>query len=336
MKTTKNKPSISIVVPLYNVEPYIIDCLMSVANQKYEGAIECIIVDDCGTDRSLELASRFIEGYVGPIKFSILHRKDNGGLSSARNDGSNSCKGDYILFLDSDDELTDTALISLTAPLDDFPYDFVIANYVTLGANIEGPRLLMDEGEVEKDRIFPSFLEERWYMMAFNKLTKRQFILDNSLYFEDGLIHEDNIWSFKYAYYASSMYVLRSNCYIYKVRPGSITTSENIKGRLDALQTIYGLYVDFINVNKLEMTPILWNFLQTFFLRAVQKAKENKAIVSFSKVYKNLRKHKLRSGGIRLDKGFVRRYVRDFHLLLPGSLSIIYIKLLLWGVDRNY
>lgn len=66
---------ISIIIPTYNVAPYIIECLESVASQTYQGVIECIVVDDCGTDESIPLAQEFIDSYKGNIKFRICHRE---------------------------------------------------------------------------------------------------------------------------------------------------------------------------------------------------------------------------------------------------------------------
>ena len=82
---------VSIVIPVYNVEAYIIECLESVARQTYRGEMECLIVDDCGADESIALAEDFIRSYQGDIHFQILHHDHNRGLAAARNTGANSC-----------------------------------------------------------------------------------------------------------------------------------------------------------------------------------------------------------------------------------------------------
>ena len=79
--------SISIIIPIYNVEPYIASCLHSVMAQTYTGSIECILVDDCGQDDSIGVAKKVIANYQGPIRFHILHHEHNRGLSAARNTG---------------------------------------------------------------------------------------------------------------------------------------------------------------------------------------------------------------------------------------------------------
>ncbi len=68
------QPKISIIIPIYNVEEYITDCLQSVMRQTYQGTIECILVDDCGTDKSIAIAGQVIADYQGPIEF---HNQSN-------------------------------------------------------------------------------------------------------------------------------------------------------------------------------------------------------------------------------------------------------------------
>ena len=93
---------VSIIIPIYNVAPYIKRCLQSVADQTYKD-IECILIDDCGSDNSINLAKEFIYDYKGNILFTILHHEENKGLSAARNTGLRYAKGEYVYFLDSDD-----------------------------------------------------------------------------------------------------------------------------------------------------------------------------------------------------------------------------------------
>lgn len=87
---------ISVIIPIYNVEPYIEDCLKSVATQTCltQGVqLECILVDDCGKDQSIPICERFIDDYSGPIAFQILHHDHNRGLSAARNTGMQVAQG---------------------------------------------------------------------------------------------------------------------------------------------------------------------------------------------------------------------------------------------------
>ena len=98
-------PMVSVIIPLYNVEEYLRQCLDSVVCQTLSN-IEIICVDDGSPDRSAEIAAEYVEKYPN-VK---LIRKENGGLSSARNAGLEAAQGDYVFFLDSDDKITQEAL----------------------------------------------------------------------------------------------------------------------------------------------------------------------------------------------------------------------------------
>ena len=99
------KPVVSILIPVYNVRDYIIRCLDSVAAQSYDGAMECILVDDCGTDGSIVEAQSYIDQYKGNVVFRIVHHVRNRGLAAARNTGVAAATGDFVMHLDSDDWL---------------------------------------------------------------------------------------------------------------------------------------------------------------------------------------------------------------------------------------
>ena len=75
------KIKISIIVPVYNVEPYIRECFSSIAAQTYKGEMECIFMDDCGQDNSVNILDKLIADYHGDISFSIIHHEHNKGLS---------------------------------------------------------------------------------------------------------------------------------------------------------------------------------------------------------------------------------------------------------------
>ena len=162
---------ISIIVPVYNVEAYIEDCLKSITAQTYKGDIECIIVNDCTPDSSCAIIERFIEKYNGAIDFKFLHHTKNRGLSAARNTGIDAATGDYIYFIDSDDEITPECIGLLTEPIENNKYDFVIGDYATIGSNNEYPPILLNEGQITtKEEIRKTFFTHKWYMMAWNKL----------------------------------------------------------------------------------------------------------------------------------------------------------------------
>ena len=177
---------ITIIIPVYNVEPYIEDCLKSVASQTYKGDIECIIVNDCTPDNSCAVIDRFINKYDGAIEFKLLHHTVNRGLSAARNTGIDAATGDYIYFLDSDDEITPDCIELLAAPLEKEKYDFVIGDYIIIGHKKEIPPLLLEDNKMYKgEYIKKTFFTSQWYVMAVNKLCNIEFARKEKLYFAD-------------------------------------------------------------------------------------------------------------------------------------------------------
>lgn len=128
-----DKPSISIVIPVYNVESYVEACIKSVMSQTYDGEMECIMVDDCGTDDSMVKVESVISDYLGPITFRIFHHTHNRGLSAARNTGMDAATGDYLFFIDSDDEITSDCIETLVTPVfDDNSIEMVQGNTIEI------------------------------------------------------------------------------------------------------------------------------------------------------------------------------------------------------------
>lgn len=216
-------PKVSIIIPVYNVEPYIEECLQSVMRQSYKGAIECILVDDCGNDNSMEVAERLVTAYKGPIDFKVLHHEHNRGLSAARNTGTDASCGEYVYFLDSDDWISDDCIERLTQPLDLEQYDFVIGHYVRDGKDYI---VTCPEGQYHTNG---------WKLngpcgipvSACNKLFRKSFLFDNQLSFEVGKLLEDSIFSFDLACVGGKYYVIQYVTYYYRRRENSISTRES-------------------------------------------------------------------------------------------------------------
>lgn len=239
---------ITIVVPIYNVAPYITDCIQSIMRQTYQGKMECLLIDDCGTDNSIEIVEGILKSYQGKIDFKICNHDRNRGLSAARNTGINHATGEYIYFLDSDDEITSDCIEKLSSPLNKESYDFVIGGYRITGIKHSAPPLLLADGMALKDlNIMQDYYDGKWYMMVCGKLCNLSFLRKNQLFFEEGLIHEDELWSFQLACLAQSMYVVNQETYIYKIREGSITMNQKTQERKAvAFQKIIGCMADFL------------------------------------------------------------------------------------------
>ncbi len=218
---------ISVIIPVYNVSLYIDECLESVAAQTYKD-IECILIDDCGTDDSMAKVRSFVQGYKGQVEFLVEYHDRNKGLSEARNTGIKRASGDYIYFLDSDDFLSPDCLESLTECLKSHPEVEMVQGSrkeKDIGAigyyedcEIGGVTYLDNPRDIRK-----AYYTSKLPVMAWNKLIKRSVLMENELYFPAGLYHEDLLWTYFLAKNLTCMAVCNKVTYIYRHTDSSIT-----------------------------------------------------------------------------------------------------------------
>ena len=237
---------VSIVIPIYNVEPYILECLQSVANQTFQEGLECILVDDCGTDESVQVAEQFLKSYQGEIHFELVHHEKNGGLSAARNTGIRASHGEYLYFLDSDDTIKPNCIEQLLNLAEKHKADLVIGFYETGDDRMSQfdkiyyPEIVSDKGQIKRMLLNYDYLP----VTAANRLVKREFFFEKQLFFEEGIIHEDNYWTFFLAKHVNRMAICKEKVYNYRLTQGSITNKVNVKKETLAYQT---MIVDFCN-----------------------------------------------------------------------------------------
>lgn len=224
--------SISIIIPVYNVRDYITECLVSVAEQTYTKGVECLIVDDCAKDDSILLAQAFIDKYQGEIDFRILRHERNRGLSAARNTGIANARGTYVLFVDSDDTIMPDCLFHLVNVVHRYP----TAEIIAAGAKTNWKGL---EKQFTMEKPFPDFADNpQWIartmlmrggkdgipVTAWNRLVKKDFLLEHKLLFREGILHEDELWNFMLAQKVRYIAFCKHDTYFYRTRPQSIMT----------------------------------------------------------------------------------------------------------------
>jgi len=252
---------VSIIIPIFNVEPYIERCLMSALNQTYQN-IEIILVDDCGQDNSMVIAKQIIENHPNDCKVHILKHEHNRGLSVARNTGIEAATGEYIYFLDSDDEITLDCIEKLSKPLEKQELDFVIGNYqkFLIGGKISQSKL--KQGILYgNDKILHDYLTYKWYELAVNKLLNKKFMLDHKLFFAEGLLNEDILWSFMLACQAKSMGMIQDCTYNYYKRDGAITQIDLDKGLPHLLRIVQELRIYAVK-NDLSLNVEAYNYIE--------------------------------------------------------------------------
>lgn len=252
------KTDISIILPVYNVEEYLEECLESLIAQTY-GNFEVIAVNDGSKDNSLNILKRYEDKFE---KIKIINQ-ENRGLSAARNTGLEHSQGEYVLFLDSDDMLKENALEKLffmakNKNLDLIVYDALAFDEVTGKQSLKKysrkniySNSIMDledflEGECKK---YISLSQLHFY--------KSSVIKDNCLKFKEGLLHEDTHFSIISYNYVKRIGYLDEMLYLRRYRPNSIMTGNLYKNN-KSLESYLWIINDFKNIKS---TNTLYNNL---------------------------------------------------------------------------
>ena len=222
-------PKISVIIPVYNVECYLGECLDSVCNQSLQD-IEIICINDGSTDRSLQI----LQNYAKQDSRVFIINQKNHGLSYSRNVGFNHARGKYIYFLDSDDYIATDCLERLCEAMDSENLEILLFNASVFGdEGVEEKRLINEENYFKRVQNYPAKCsgEELFALFKHNKeyitpvstqIYARDFLCRNSLLFYDGIIHEDELYTFQCLLLAEKAGCLNKQLYFRRVRNSSI------------------------------------------------------------------------------------------------------------------
>lgn len=236
----KAEQLVSVIVPCYNVEKYLVECVNSIVNQTYEN-LEIILLNDCSTDHTLDVM-RELEKLDDRIQ--IVDLKQNQGLSAVRNIGFDLSNGKYISFVDSDDMISknfyemlvgtiesDDTIDIVACPLKYFP----ITNFDKVppknGLSIESNNFIT-EFEFEKTDLIKK--DSVTFVVQMNKLFRRSIL--EGLRFPEGRVHEDLYLSYEEYAKARKVAFINGTYYFYRQnREGSITNKMSAKRINDAV-----------------------------------------------------------------------------------------------------
>ncbi len=220
---------ISILIPLYNVEAYIVHCLETVASQTYTGSMECIIVDDRGSDRSILLVEDFISHYKGAITFKIIRHTHNRGLAVARNTAVDVASGDFVSFLDADDWLEETALEDLMLMQEQTDADIVSGS--ALMHKMDGEEELTQPHYANPMEMVHRTIELTLDHVLWGRVIRRSLYIDHQIKAQEGVNYgEDHHTLPKLAYYSSKVATLDKVVYHYnRMNPNSYLSQKSSK-----------------------------------------------------------------------------------------------------------
>ena len=208
----------SLILPIYNVEDYLEDCLLSILNQSFKD-FECLLIDDGSTDYSSKICEKFIEE---DSKFKYFYKK-NGGLSDARNFGLDRAVGEYIVFIDSDDLISTNALFEVNSCILKHMSDIVYFDYKKFHAAKDEPCPQFDLSvSANSARKISNVILTKKPNFAWARVAKRELYINNR--FPVGFIYEDVLTSPLLSARAKVVSHIKHELYGYRKRPNSITT----------------------------------------------------------------------------------------------------------------
>lgn len=298
---------LSIIIPVYNVEKYLKQCVDSVISNKFDN-IEIILVNDGSTDNSGVIC----EEYAKRDNRILAFNKKNGGLSDARNYGINEATGKYLMFLDSDDFIESNKLKGIIEILNRINVDVLMSPYneivddEVVGVEAVNELLGNDFKVNNKELLECLFNNTKGLWTAWKYIVRKEFLRESGIEFKKGFLHEDVDYTTRILLKMNTFQYYNVPWYCYRTeRVGSIMNKKGFKSLQDTTQIILDLNTYMINekINKDVMNCVLeklsstlytllnlykygsdeerWNIISTF--------ERNKYLLSYSKN----NKHKL-------------------------------------------
>lgn len=235
---------LSIIIPAYNVESFLPQCLDSIFPQK-DADVEVLCIDDGSTDGT----SRLLQDYATEHHNLRVLTQPNRGMSTARNWGLKEATGEYVMFVDSDDWLIEGSLSKLLASLNgEDVICFNAKKYLEKTEDYKDNKTLWVDGVLKgwdyfnKVRLIPS---EIHFVCIWQRAYRRVFLEENNLCFVEGIRRaEDDLFTTMVMYYAQTLKVINDCVYVYRVRDNSITTTIDINRWYDSLK-VQKMLADF-------------------------------------------------------------------------------------------
>ena len=288
---------LSIIVPIYNVEDYLDECLKSIykiKNLRYE----VILVNDGSKDKSDVIIERFKEKY--PEK-TVVITKENGGLSSARNAGLRVAKGKYVSFIDSDDfidpdEFSKFVYETITSRL-----DIGVGNmryYIPgkIGDPLFRSRRIKDMDVVTGTEFLWGTLQQPkcFREEVVDDLYNKNFLIKNNLYFNESIIHEDSEFTTLAYLKAKKVKFIDRTFYFYRQREGSIMNKVSEKSVISLekiCDTLYEKYKDLDDIGKKAVGTLILSFYSVILYRRYNGlGRYKEAQLRYRELYKVLKK----------------------------------------------
>lgn len=303
---------LSIIIPFYNVEQYIAQCLDSVYKQDIsEEDYEVICVDDCSPDNSLSIVERYAQVHSNLV---IVRNKINRKLGGARNAGMEVATGNYIWFIDSDDFIEKNCISKLLSIAEKEDLDVLHFNYSDY-PNVDNPDRRPEDSLIMNGPDFFFSANFVWYydlVTAWRKLHKRKFLIENKIMFAEHIMFEDNDYAIEVFAKSRRVKHIYDVVYFYRNNPDSIT---RIKYNKVHIYYWLDLAYRLVNIKKIflhnQLDKRFCDLISTF-VRYI--------LGNLINVYRNLEDNEKKEVGLYLRKNINKT-------LIPYMSWIIYIKI---------
>lgn len=287
---------LSIIVPFYNVEQYIEECIRSLYNQDIPMSdYEVICINDCSPDNSVDIVRKLYKEYKNIV---LVEHSKNKKLGGARNTGLKYAKGEYIWFVDSDDMVRQNSFGLILKYLESNDLDFIHFGWDNFCENnfIENEKLpstaVLNGTELFFDQRFVWWKNN---ITAWCKVYKKSFLIENNITFAEHIMYEDNDFALKVYSSAKKCMHISENLYLYRINQDSITrvnyTSQHVLYWILLNKRLIELYKEFILKNQdKRYISLIYNFVKNNYYQCVSAYKEM-SLEEQSKVKSILSKH---------------------------------------------
>lgn len=297
----------SIIVPVYNVELYLEQCLESLRTQDYSD-YEVICVNDGSTDSSRKILTAW-ETRMPQMR--VIDRA-NGGLSAARNTGLQAATGDYVVFVDSDDWVEASMLSTLAKVTDG--NDMVCFACRRTDNNAHDTLQPEQSGGWEYYNRHALEHREVAFVCVWQRCYRRSFLIENNLCFREGILHEDNEFTPRACLKAKKVTVTPDVLYNYRVRPGSIMTSRGQRSKESLILIGNELSDLFAKENNIDKTTVYRSLTQCYQMAFINNTKEEdhqlKQLVdwnSYHRVCRTKLRHRIQYAVIKVSPTLFRK-----------------------------
>lgn len=278
-----NPPQISIIIPVYNSEKYLGECLESITKQTFTD-FEVLLINDGSTDKSGAICDQYADK---DFRFKVFH-KENGGVSSARNFGLEKAIGEWITFVDSDDKIS-RAFLSSFFPINKVA-DFLLQGAKSVNKNIEANYFEFEKDELLNVNVFfEKYSINPWLSQPWGKLYKLALIREKQISFDNEINWgEDTLFILTYLKYCLKIGIKRKELYLYRLG-GNLTNRDlDYKYFIGLLDIIKNRIEELKEVKKLESFNVSFQ-IHLFIKMAIISIVNDEKLSKESKVFEILK-----------------------------------------------